>query len=93
MLMIVIGVIGISLSSIFVRYAQAPSAVTAAWRLLWTVVLMTPVVLGKASVRKEFARAGKGAIALHGKMIDAPIVARAQRTIDMARALGMERGN
>ena len=36
---------------------------------------------------------GKGAIALHGKMIDAPIVARAQRTIDMAKALGMERGN
>ena len=35
---------------------------------------------------------GKGAIALHGKMIDAPIVARAQRTIDMATALGMERG-
>ena len=36
---------------------------------------------------------GKGAIALHGKMIDAPIVARAQRTIDMAEALGMRRGN
>ena len=36
---------------------------------------------------------GKGAIALHGKMIDAPIVARAQRTIAMAEALGMERGN
>ena len=36
---------------------------------------------------------GKGAIALHGKMIDAPIVARAQRTLDMAKALGMERGN
>ena len=36
-------------------------------------------------------RQGKGAIALHGKMIDAPIVARAQRTIDMARALGMGR--
>ena len=34
---------------------------------------------------------GKGAIALHGKMIDAPIVARAQRTIDMAVALGMGR--
>ena len=34
---------------------------------------------------------GKGAIALHGKMIDAPIVARAQRTIDMANALGMRR--
>ena len=34
---------------------------------------------------------GRGAIALHGKMIDAPIVARAQQTIDMAREIGMER--
>ena len=34
---------------------------------------------------------GKGAIALHGKMIDAPIVARAQQTIAMAEALGMGR--
>ena len=36
---------------------------------------------------------GKGAIALHGKMIDAPIVARARQTISMAEALGMGRGN
>ncbi|MBO5317028.1 MAG: CoA ester lyase [Oscillospiraceae bacterium] len=36
---------------------------------------------------------GKGAIALHGKMIDAPIVTRAQQTLAMAQALGMERGN
>ncbi len=34
---------------------------------------------------------GKGAIALHGKMIDAPIVARAKQTIEMANALGMRR--
>ncbi len=34
---------------------------------------------------------GKGAIALHGKMIDAPIVARAQRTIGVAEALGLGR--
>ncbi len=34
---------------------------------------------------------GKGAIALRGKMIDAPIVARAERTIEMAKALGMDR--
>ena len=34
---------------------------------------------------------GKGAIALHGKMIDAPIVARAQRTIAVAEALGLGR--
>jgi citrate lyase subunit beta/citryl-CoA lyase len=34
---------------------------------------------------------GKGAIALHGKMIDAPIVARAMQTIFMAEALGLGR--
>ena len=34
---------------------------------------------------------GKGAIALHGKMIDAPIVARAQQTIAMAKQLGLGR--
>lgn len=34
---------------------------------------------------------GKGAISLRGKMIDAPIVARAERTISMARALGIDR--
>ena len=34
---------------------------------------------------------GKGAIALHGKMIDAPIVTRAQQTIAAAEALGIRR--
>ena len=56
MLMIGLGVVGISLSSIFVKFSTAPSAVTAAWRLLWTVALMTPVVWGKASVRRELLR-------------------------------------
>ena len=55
MTMIVIGVMGISLSSIFVKYSTAPSVVTAAWRLLWTVLLMTPMVLGKQQVRRELA--------------------------------------
>lgn len=36
-------------------------------------------------------RMGKGAISLRGKMIDAPIVARAERTISMAKALGLDR--
>jgi len=53
MIMIVVGVLGISLSSIFVKYSDAPSAVTAAFRLLWTVLLLTPVVLGKPTVRNE----------------------------------------
>ncbi len=34
---------------------------------------------------------GKGAIALRGKMIDAPIVARAERTITAAKTLGLSR--
>ena len=34
---------------------------------------------------------GKGAVALRGKMIDAPIVARARQTIEMAQALGLGR--
>lgn len=51
--MIVVGVLGISLSSIFVKYSSAPSAVTAAFRLIWTVLFLLPVVLGKTTVRKE----------------------------------------
>ena len=34
---------------------------------------------------------GKGAVSLYGKMIDAPIVARAEQTIAMAEALGLDR--
>ena len=56
MIMIVIGIFGISLSSIFVKYSDAPSAVTAAFRLLWTVAFLSPVVFGKAKVRKELLR-------------------------------------
>lgn len=64
MTMIVIGVIGISLSSIFVKYSAAPSVVTAACRLIWTVLLMTPAVLGKTSVRKELLSSDKRTVLL-----------------------------
>lgn len=53
MLMIILGVAGISLSAIFVKYSTAPSAVTAAFRLSWTVLLMSPYVWGKRNVREE----------------------------------------
>ena len=59
MIMIVVGVMGISLSSIFVKFSQAPSAVTAAWRLLWTMALLTPVVMGKRPVRRELFQTSK----------------------------------
>ena len=53
MIMVIVGLLGVSLSSIFVRLADGPSVVTAACRLLWTVLLLTPVALGKKTIRDE----------------------------------------
>lgn len=64
MVMIVIGIIGISLSAIFVKYSEAPSSVTAAYRLLWTVLLMTPVVLGKKSYLAELRQTNRKTVCL-----------------------------
>ena len=59
MAMILIGICGISFSSIFVKYSQAPSAVTAVWRLLWTVLLTSPVALLRRETRREIAGMGR----------------------------------
>lgn len=56
MYMIVIGVLGISLSAIIVKYSEAPSLITAVYRLLWTVALMTPAVFLKRENRRELFR-------------------------------------
>lgn len=64
MWMILIGILGVSLSSIFVKYSAAPSSVTAACRLLWTVLLMTPVVLGREASRQELVRTPKKLVLL-----------------------------
>ncbi len=55
-IMIIVGVIGISMSSIFVKYSSAPSAVTAAYRLIWTILLMAPVTFGSREIRRELFR-------------------------------------
>lgn len=52
-IMIFVGLLGISLSSIFVKYSTAPSAVTAAYRLLWTILLMSPVTFCNREIRQE----------------------------------------
>ena len=62
--MIVVGVLGISMSSIFVKFSTAPTDVTAAWRLLWTVILMTPVVLCSRGIQTEFQQTGRKIILL-----------------------------
>lgn len=64
MIMIIIGIIGISLSAIFVKYSQAPSVVTAAYRLIWTVLLMTPAVLLNAGYRKELFETNRRTVLL-----------------------------
>ena len=66
MIMIVVGILGISMSAIFVKYSTAPSAVTAAYRLLWTVVLMSPVMLGNRQSRKELFSANWKTVLLSG---------------------------
>ena len=64
MIMIVVGVLGISMSAIFVKYSTAPSAMTAAYRLLWTVIFMSPVVIGKKEIRQELATLDKKKVCL-----------------------------
>ena len=64
MIMIVVGVLGISLSSIFVKFSTAPSAVTAAYRLLWTVLILTPVIFSKKDTRKELKSLSKKSVIL-----------------------------
>lgn len=59
-----LGVMGASMSSVFVRISQAPSAVTAFYRLFWTVLLMSPVVLGKKAIRQELFHVDRKALGL-----------------------------
>ncbi len=44
-LIMMLGVLGVSVSSILVRWSDAPSLIIATYRLGWTVLLMLPVVL------------------------------------------------
>ena len=57
-------------------FSPTPQEVRYARDVLWAI--------------EEGRRMGKGAVSLRGKMIDKPIVDRAQRTLAAARALGME---
>lgn len=52
---LLLGVVGISISAILVRYSQAPSVITAVYRLGWTVLLLLPMVLLR--FRKELLQA------------------------------------
>lgn len=58
-ILLVIGVLGISFSAIFVRFSSAPSEVTAAYRLLWTVLIMSPYVFCNRKIRNELLHFNK----------------------------------
>jgi len=44
---LVLGILGLSMTSIFVRWAQAPGTVTAAYRMFFSALALTPFVLHK----------------------------------------------
>lgn len=46
-LMLLVGVLGISFSSVFVKYSDAPSLIIATYRLGWTVLILFPIVFTK----------------------------------------------
>lgn len=50
-----LGVAGVSVSSILVRYSAAPSLVTATYRLGWTVLLLLPMLLRHRAELRAFA--------------------------------------
>lgn len=52
-IILMLGVFFCSLSSSFVKLMNAPSCVSATYRLGWTVLLLTPVVFGSSERRKE----------------------------------------
>ena len=59
MLLVVVGIVGCGLAGVFVKLSAAPSAMTAAVRLLWTVLLLSPVTLGSRSFRQELLSVSK----------------------------------
>ncbi len=52
-LMLAVGILGASMSSMFVKFSDAPSVLTATYRLLWVVLLMTPTMFARKAVRQE----------------------------------------
>ncbi|HEY3425277.1 MAG TPA: DMT family transporter [Negativicutes bacterium] len=51
---ILIGIFAVSCSSIFIKFAAAPPIVTAFYRMLFTVVILTPAVVRKLNSNQNF---------------------------------------
>lgn len=55
----IIAILGCAASSLIIRQSDAPSVVLAAWRLICTVLLLSPAVWGKKSFRSEILHLSK----------------------------------
>ena len=64
MIMVIVAVLGCALAGVFVKSSAAPSALTAAIRLLWTVLILSPVTLGNKGFRSELVHIGRKAALL-----------------------------
>ncbi len=47
-ILLFLGVLGVSVSAIFVKYSSAPSLITATYRLAWTVAILVPLSLKRS---------------------------------------------
>ncbi|MBQ5673153.1 MAG: hypothetical protein IIV46_02970, partial [Phascolarctobacterium sp.] len=50
---LIFGVLALSTSAIFVKIAQAPSAITAFYRLFFSAVLLLPFAIANSNARSE----------------------------------------
>lgn len=64
MIMVAVGILGLSMSAVLVKYSHGPSLAVASYRLIWTVGLMSPVVLLCPAYRKELFAADRSMILL-----------------------------
>jgi len=62
--MVVLAVLGCAVAGVFVKTSAAPSALTAAIRLMWTVLILSPLTLGRKSFRHELVNIDKKAALL-----------------------------
>ncbi|MCD8121422.1 MAG: DMT family transporter [Clostridiales bacterium] len=66
LLVMAVGVTGISMSAILVRFSQAPSLITACYRMLWTALIMLAVTFGNRTSRRELVSVSRRTLCMCG---------------------------
>lgn len=58
--LLIIAIVAVSFAAVFIRLSDAPAIAIASWRLVFSVVLIAPFVVGSRRVRSELRSLGKG---------------------------------